>query len=95
MYSGVLTKSHLPDISPLPAGLFSTPMGLSWYHASIVLLPASLFSNPMGLLAFIELPGLKLLFSIEPLLADMFSTSMGFPCITILNIWKLIGTRAC
>ena len=46
--SGVLTRSLLPDISPLPAGLFSTSMGLSWYHARIAPFPASLFSTPMG-----------------------------------------------
>ena len=56
VHSGVLTRSLLPDIAPLPAGLFSTPTSLSWYHASIAPLPAGLFSTPMGLLAFTELP---------------------------------------
>ena len=54
--SGVLTRSHLLDIAPLPAGLFSTPASLSWYHASIAPLLASLFSTLTGLLAFIEFP---------------------------------------
>ena len=95
VHSGALTICLLPDIAPLPAGLFNTSTGLSWYHASIIWLPARLFSTPMGLLAFIELPCFKLLLSIDPLQAGLFSTPTGFPCIKILSIWKLIGTRAC
>ena len=95
VYSGVLTRSHLPDIFMLPTGLFNTPVGLSWYHASIALPPVSLFSFPMGLLAFIELPVIRFLLSIDLLLVGMFSTPTGFPCIMILSIWKLIGTGAC
>ena len=95
VYSGVLTRSHLPDISPLPAGLFSTPTGLSWYHASIAPLPAILFSTLMGLLAFNDLACFKFLPSIDPLPAGLFSTPVGLPCIMILKIWKPIGTRAC
>ena len=74
VHSGALTRSLLPDISLLPAGLFSTPAGLPCYHASIVPLPASLFSTPMGLLAFIKLPCFKLLLSIDPLPAGLFNT---------------------
>ena len=95
VYSGVLTRSHLPDIAPLPAGLFSTPTGLSWYHASIIPQPVSLFSTATSFLAFIELPCFKFLLSIDPLPAVPFSTPAGFPCIMILNIWNPIGTRAC
>ena len=96
MPSGALTRYLLPNITPLPAGSFSTSAGLSWYHASIALLLVSLFSTLMGLLAFIELPYFfRLLLSIEPLLAGLFSTLIGFACIKILSIWKSIGTRAC
>ena len=95
VHSSALTRSLLPGIAPLPAGLFSTLTGLSWYHASIVLLPMSLFNSPTGLLAFIELPCFKFLLSIDPLPVGLFSTPAGFPCIMILNIWNLIGTRAC
>ena len=73
VHSGALTRSLLPNIAPLPAGLFSTPMGL---------------------LAFIELLCFKFLFSIDTLLGGLFSTPVGLPCIMILNIWKLIGTKA-
>jgi hypothetical protein len=38
-----------PDIASLPAGLFSTPTKLPWYHACIYPLPADLFSVSMGL----------------------------------------------
>ena len=75
----------LPDIAPLPAGLFSTPTGLSWYHASIALLQASLFSTPIGLLEFIKIP-CKLLISIDLLPTGLFSTPTGLPCINILSI---------
>ena len=95
VYSGVLTRSHLLEITPIPAGLFSTPTGLSWYHASIALLPVSLFSTPMGLLAFIELPVIRFLLSIGPLPVGLFSTPVGLPYIMILKIWKRIGNRAC
>ena len=95
VHSGVLTRSHLPDIFPLPAGLFSTSMGFYWYHASISPLPTSLFSTPTGLLTFIELPVVRFLLSIDLLPAGLFSTPTGFPCIMILKIWKQIGTRAC
>ena len=95
VYSGVLTKSHLPDIAPLLAGMFSTSVGLSWFHASIAPLPASLFSTSMGLLSFIELPCFKFLLSIDPLPTGLFSTPADLPCIMILSIWKPIGTRAC
>ena len=95
VHSGALTRSLLPNISPLPTGLFSTPTGLSWYHASIVPLPASIFSTLTGLLAFIDLPCCDFLFSIDPLLVGLFSTPVGLPCIMILSIWKPIGTRAC
>ena len=95
VHSGALTRSLLPDIAPLPAGLFSTPTSLSWYNASIILLPASLFSTPAGLLAFIKLPCFNFLLSIDPLPAGLFSASTGLPCIMILNIWNPIGNRAC
>ena len=94
VYSGVLTKCHLPDITPLPASLFSTPVGLSWYHASIAPLPVNLFSTLTGLLAFIELPVVRFLLIIDPLPMGLFNTPAGLPCIMILNIWKTIGTRA-
>ena len=42
---------HIPDIAPLPAGLFSTLAKLSWRHECIYPLPADLFSIPMGLQA--------------------------------------------
>jgi hypothetical protein len=57
----IKTSSHLikskdipedllkPDIASLPAGLFSTPTKLPWYHACIYPLPADLFSVSMGL----------------------------------------------
>ena len=95
VHSGVLTRSHLPDIAMLPVGLYSTPKGLYWYHASIAPLPVSLFSTPTGLLAFIKLHVVWFLLSIDPLPAGMFSTPAGLPCIMILNIWKSIGIRAC
>ena len=65
VHSGVLTRSHLLDIAPLPASLFNTHTGLSSYNASIAPLLASLFSTPTGLLAFIELPCFKCLLSID------------------------------
>ena len=95
VHSSALTRSLLPGIASLPTSLFSTSTGLPWYHASIVPLLASLFSTPTGLLAFIELPCFEFLLSIDPLPASLFSTPTGFPCIMILTIWKLIGTRAC
>ena len=95
VHSGVLTRSHLRDIAPLPACMFSTSGDLSWYHASIAPLPASLFNTPTGLLAFIKLHVIRFLLSIDSLPAGLFSTLAGFPCIMILNIWKPIGTRAC
>ena len=73
VHSGALTRSLLPDIAPLPAGLFSTSTGLPWYHASIVPLPMHLFSTPMGLLAFIELLCFKFLLSIDPTPAGLFN----------------------
>ena len=95
VHSHALTRSLLPDTAPLLAGLFSTPMGLSWYHASIVPLPTGLFSTLTCLLAFIELPCFKFLLSIDPLLVSLFSIPMGFPCIMILSIWNPIVTRVC
>ena len=95
MHSGVLTRSLLLDIALLPVGLFNTPTGLSWYHASIASLPAILFSTSIGLLAFIELPCFKFLLGIDPLPASLFGTLAGLPCIMILKIWKAIGARAC
>ena len=50
VYSNALTISPLPYIAPLPAGMFITPAGLSWYDTSITPLPASLFSTPVGLI---------------------------------------------
>jgi hypothetical protein len=38
-----------PDIASLPAGLFSTPTKLPWYHGCIYPLPADLFSVSVGL----------------------------------------------
>ena len=93
--SSALTRSLLPDIALLLASLFSTSMGLSWYHASIVPLPVSLFSTPTGLLSFIKLPDFMVLHNIDPLPASLFSTPVGLLCIMIVNIWKSIGTRVC
>ena len=83
--SGALTRSLLPDIAPLPAGLLSTPTGLSWYHASIAPFLESLFSTPMDLLAFIELLCCTFLLSTDPLQAGLFSTPNGF---TLYNYIK-------
>ena len=95
VHSGALTISLLPDISLLTAGLFSTPVGLSWYHASIAPLPIGLFSTSTVLLAFTKLPFFQTLLSIDPLPTGLFSTLAGFLCIIILSIWKSVGTRAC
>ena len=95
VHSNALTKTLLPDIAMVQEGLFSTSVGLSWYHASIAPLPAGLFSTLTGLLAFIKLPCFKILLSIESLSSSMFSTSVGLPLIIILNVRKTIGTRAC
>ena len=95
VHSNALTEPLLPDIAPLPAGMFSSQMGLSWYHASIVPLPTGLFNTPTCLLAFIELPCFKMLLSINTLPAGLFSNPMSLLRIMILSIWKSIGTRAC
>ena len=78
VHSSALTRSLLPNISPLLACVFSTPVGLSWYHASIAHLPAIMFSTPMGLLTFIKLLVVIFLLSIDLLLARLFSTLEGF-----------------
>ena len=83
VHSSALTRSLLPGIAPLSAGMFSTPTGLPWYHASIVSLLVSLFSTPTGLLAFIELLVVRFLLSIDLLPTGLFSTPVGFPCIMI------------
>ena len=94
VHNSALTRSLLPDISPLPASLFSTSTGLSWYHASIAPLPVGLFSTSMSLLAFIELVCFQMLLSIDPLPAGLFTTPTSFLGIMILSIWKSVGTRA-
>ena len=95
VHSSALTRSLLPDISPFLVGIFSTSIGLSWYHASIAPLPVILFSTPMSLLSFIELPCFKILLNIDSLPAGLFNTPMGLLHIMILSIWKLVGTRVC
>ena len=90
VHSTTLTRPLLPDISPLPSGLFSTSTGLSWYHASIVPLPVSMFNIPMGLLAFIELPCFKFLLSIDPLLVGLFSTPLGLFAFIELPYFKFL-----
>ena len=93
MHSDAFTRSLLPDISLFLVGLFSTPVGLSWYHASIAPPRESLFSTPMGLLALTRLPCLKILISTDPLLASLFNTPVDLLRIRFFfNMWKPVGT---
>ena len=58
MHRGALTRSLLPDIAPLRAGLFSTPTGLlaftdlPYFHILLSIEPllADLFDTMIGLL---------------------------------------------
>ena len=76
--SNALTRPILPDIAPLPVGLFSTSVGLYWYHESIALVLVTLFNTSTGLLTLTRIPCLKLLLSMDPLPVSLFSTPVGF-----------------
>ena len=79
MHNNMFMMSILPSIAPLSTSLFSTPVGLPWYHTSMAPLLAIMFSTPVGLLVFIELPLFMILHGMDPLPVGLFSTSVGLP----------------
>jgi len=52
LHNNMFMMSLLPNISPLPASLFSTLTGLPRYHTSLAMFPVSMFSTSTGLLVF-------------------------------------------
>ena len=79
MHNNVFMMSLLLSIDLLPVSLFSTLMGLPWYHTSMAPLPASMFSTPTVFLVFTELPLFMILLGMDMLPMDLFSTLIGFP----------------